>query len=329
VKAIAIYLLLAAGSTCTAQTEADQLIEQGHWKRARALVDARPMRDALTQFLLSQIHNAFGDRESPLPLAEKAVALDGSVGRYHRQVAEATGVMAQHSGLFQQLFLARRFKHEIDIAIALDPRDVQALHDLMEFYLLAPGIAGGDKDKARATAERIAHLDVVQGYLAQARLAEAAGDRLRQESALRKAVEAGPSHYRARVALADFLLAHGYWEGARKEASIAESIDGTRVDAYNVLASVFAHRGELGELDALLAVAEKEVPDDLTPHYRAAEVLESTGQDLNRSQRYFRRYLSLEAEGNAPTLADARAKAAEVSARIGAISGTRASPGPG
>jgi lipopolysaccharide biosynthesis regulator YciM len=207
--------------------------------------------------------------------------------------------MAQHSGMFQQLLLARRFKHEIDTAIALDPSDVQALRDLMEFYLLAPGIAGGDKDKARATAERIAHLDVIHGYLAQARLAEAAGDRLRQESALRKAVEAGPSYYRARVALADFLLAHGYWEGARKEASVAESIDGTRVDAYNVLASVYAHRGELGELDALLAVAEKEVPDDLTPYYRAAEVLESTGQDLNRSQRYFRRYLSLEAEGNA------------------------------
>ncbi|MEI9971831.1 MAG: hypothetical protein WDO73_07120, partial [Ignavibacteriota bacterium] len=121
--------------------------------------------------------NAFGDHDSPLSLAEKAVALDGAVAKYHRQVAEVTGVMAQHAGVFQQFLLARRFRREIDTALSLDGRDVQALRDLMEFYLLAPGIVGGDKEKAKALAARIADIDPVQGQLAHARLAEAAGDR--------------------------------------------------------------------------------------------------------------------------------------------------------
>jgi hypothetical protein len=50
----------------------------------------------------------------------------------------------------QQFVLARRLRHETDTALAQDARD------LMEFYLFAPSLVGGDKDKARATEERIA-----------------------------------------------------------------------------------------------------------------------------------------------------------------------------
>jgi hypothetical protein len=44
--------------------------------------------------------------------------------------------------------LQRRFRKEIDIAIILDPRDTQALRDLIEFYLLAPSVVGGDQRRA-------------------------------------------------------------------------------------------------------------------------------------------------------------------------------------
>jgi hypothetical protein len=64
------------------------------------------------------------------------------------RAAEALGVRVQHAGPIQQLFLARRFRREMDRAIALDPRDIQALRDLLEFYLLAPGVVGGDWKKA-------------------------------------------------------------------------------------------------------------------------------------------------------------------------------------
>ena len=296
-RGIARFALIAMVMPCAAQTQAEELIAAGHWKQARALVDARQTHDARTQFLLSQIHAAFDDRESPLPLAEKAVALDGRVARYHRQVAEVTGVMAQHAGLLQQILLARRFRHEIDIALALDPRDVQALRDSMEFYLLAPGIAGGDKDKGRAVAARIARVDAVEGHLAQARLAEVAGDRSRQENALRNAVEAGPSNYRARIALAQFLLSRADWDGARQQAEIAMDIDSTRVDTYSVLATAYASQSMTNELEAVLTMAEKRVPDDLSPYFRAGEVLSATGHDLDRAQRYLHRYLAVEPEG--------------------------------
>jgi len=176
---------------------------------------------------------------------------------------------------------------------------------------------------------RIAGVDAVQGYLAQARLPAAAGDPAREEAMLRKSVEAGPSHYRARVALAAFLLAHGNWEAAGQNAEIAVRIDGSRVDAYALLAAVHAHRGQTGDLEATLATAEKRVPDDLSPYYRAAEVLLAAGQDLERAERYLRRYLAAEPEGNTPTLSDASGKLRQILEKAKAISATRVTLGPG
>ena len=299
VKRLRLFLLclpaLAGG-----QTEAERLIEAGHWKRARALVEARLKEqpdDALATFLLSQIRNAFGDRKSPLPLAEKAVALDPGTAKYHRQLAEAIGVTAQHANVLQQLLLARRFRKEIDRAIELDPNDVQARRDLLEFYLVAPGIVGGDREHARETALEIASIHAAEGFLAQARLAGAG-----REPMLRKAIEAQPSNYRARVSLADFYLTANpaRLDDAERDAREAMRLDSSRVAAYEILAQVYARRGQWAELDSVLAAADREVPDDLTPHFRTAQALMAAGKDPARAERELRRYLTAEPEGNQP-----------------------------
>jgi hypothetical protein len=85
----------------------------------------------------------------------------------------------------------------------------------------------------------------------------------------------------------------------------------------------------LWTLEALLTAADRQVPDDLSPYYRAADVLSSAGRDLERAQQYFRRYLDAEPEGNAPTLPDARGKLAQVLAKRKEISATSALPAPG
>src|ERR1039458_368681 len=129
-----LLILCAVAIGRAEQSPAEKLIEAGHWKRARTLVETRLREapaDALSQFLLSQIRGAFGDRLTPLTLAEKAVSLDGRTAKYHRQLAEVLGVAAQHAGAFRQLLLARRFRGEIDVALSSDPRDLQALRDLL------------------------------------------------------------------------------------------------------------------------------------------------------------------------------------------------------
>jgi len=288
----------------------EKLIEEGHWKQARAIVEPwirQQPNDALANFLLSQIRNAFHDRQSPLGLAENAVRLDGGVAKYHRQVAEVLGVTAQHSGMVQQLFLAGRFKKEIDTAVSEDPNDLQALRDLMEFYLLAPGIAGGDKGKARAVAGRIGRVNAAEGYLAQARLAAFNDQPAEAEGLLRKAADAQPGSYRFRIAVARYYLGagHGNDDLAEKNADVAVSLDPGRAEGYAILATVSAARGNWTALEALLGRAQKAVPDDLTPYYRAAEAILRSGRELPRAEALLRKYLAGVPEGNAPTLSDA------------------------
>jgi len=315
-RGAALCALYSAAALFAAEpTPAEKLILEGHWKRARALVEARYRQapgDPLANFLLSQIRNAFGDRDSPPKLAGKAVTLAPNIAKYHRQMAEVIGVMAQQSNMLSQLFLARRFKHEIDTALSLDPRDVQALRDLMEYYLLAPGIAGGDQDKARATAARIAALDPCEGYLVEARLAGFRKEAGRVEDLLRNAVTADPANFRARETLAAWALAPEHLDLALAEQQGRESIarDPTHVTGYSILAEVYAARGSWSELDALLETGAKAVPDDLTPYYRAAARIIANGHDLPRAIRYLRQYLSQKPEGNEPTLADAQARLA-------------------
>jgi predicted Zn-dependent protease len=290
-----VCLVLLAASA----TPAEILIEAGHWKRARVLVETAILEDPndpLANFLLSQIRHAFGDDASPLPLAEKAVAVDGSVAKYHRQVAEAVGVAAQRANPVQQLFLARRFRKEIDRDLALDPEDVQAWRDLMEYYRLAPGIAGGDRTRAAAIARHIGSLDPAQGFLTQAELSPATAQDL-----YRKAVECRPRDYRARIALANSYLAkpHQNLAAAEEQAREAVRIDSGRVDSYAILARLYAEDGRWSDLDTLLETAERAVPDDLTPYYRAAEVAH---RDPERARRYLQHYLTQPPEGNEPIL---------------------------
>jgi len=307
------FALAVALASAAQEPTAERLIEEGHWKRARALVEQRlggQTDDPNALFLWSQIANAFGDRTAPLGLAEKAVRLDGGVARYHRQLAEVLGVTAQHPGMFQQVMLARRFRKEVDTALELDPRDAQAERDLLEFYLLARGILGGDIKKAETAARRIAALDAAEGYLAEARIAEFRKDAPQTEATLRHAAEVRPASYKAQIGLAEFYLTPGRAKPAAAEGlgRKALEVDRGRAGAYCVLAAVYAEQGNWSALEETLAGSQEAVADDRAPYYRAAEQLLASGREAVRAERYLHFYLAQEPEGNEPTAAAARAE---------------------
>ena len=290
---------------CSQQAGPEQLIQAGHWKRARALVESgsgQAADAAFTNFLLSQIRYAFGDHAAPLPLAEKAVVLNGGVGKYHRQLAEVLGVQAQHAGPFQQILLARRFRKEIGAAIDLDARDVQARRDLLEFYLLAPGIVGGDPHKAVEVAEQISGLDAPEGFLAKARIALFQKRTADAGALLRKAAQAQPPSYRAQIEFARFCLDPDHFDRQTAELAAKRALDSdrNRAEAYNILAEIYAGGGDWMPLDSILKEASQQNADDLAPFYYAADRVLRAGREPGRAERYLRTYLGQEAEGNEP-----------------------------
>jgi hypothetical protein len=58
-------------------------------------------------------------------------------------------------------------------------------------------------------------------------------------------------------------------------------------------------------MEAILAQSERNVPDNLAPHFAAARVLTERGIELGRAESYLRKYLMQPPEGNAPLHAHA------------------------
>ena len=241
---------------------AEALIEAGHWKRARAIVEPRVAanpRDAQAVWLLSRIKLAFGDLDGALVPAQEAVALEDGNSDYHLQLAEVYGEMAARASMFAAAGLAHKFKGELDASLARNPKNLDALDALMQYSYQAPGLMGGDKGKARSLADQLVQLSPVHGYLAEAELAREAKDEAKVEESFRQAVKADPKNYEAQTALAGFYtnLSRRNTEEAEKHARDALRLDPSRAKAYSILAKVLALERRWNELEAVLAASEK------------------------------------------------------------------------
>jgi len=312
---ISVSYLASPATAGAADSSLDALIQEGHWKRARPLAEqqyASHPDDARAAYQLSQVKEAFGDLDGALPLAEKAVSLDVSNAAYRYQLAAVCGEKADAASFFQKAGWAKRFKAEADKAAALDPKNVDARFALIEFYLQAPRLMGGDKSKAREMADEIARADAGEGYVAEIRLARENHDTATQAALCGRALTATIETYDALVGREGVSLAAScdlnppQSPGAPEQfARKAVKVDGGRVEAYVVLARWYARAARSQDLPSLLGEAEKMVPDDLSPYYAAGNALLAAGKDLPNSERYFLKYLSGEPEAGAPDLANA------------------------
>lgn len=295
----------------------EALIHAGHWKQVRAIAEKLAQQkpnDAYTFYLLAEEKQAFGDDNGALPLAEKAVALDGNNAAYHLCLAEIYGDMAEHAGIFKQISLGRSFKKEAEQAVALDPKNLDAKFDLLQFYLDAPGIIGGGKDKAYAEADEIAHISAVKGFMAEAQIAAHEKDTAKAQSFYEKAVQADPDDAEASASLASIYASDSQrrYDDATRLALQAIKSAPDRIGAYTVLATMYATEQKWKELDDDLAESSKNDPDDAGAFYQAGRMILTRGTDLSRAERYFREYLNQDPEAGEPPLAAAHWRLGEV-----------------
>jgi tetratricopeptide (TPR) repeat protein len=96
---------------------------------------------------------------------ERAIQLEPRNSLYHLWLGRADSERADRE---HSLSLARKVKKEFQAAVQLDPANIAARRDLLEYEVDAPWIAGGDKDDARKQVEAIAALDATDGRLARA-----------------------------------------------------------------------------------------------------------------------------------------------------------------
>jgi tetratricopeptide (TPR) repeat protein len=236
---------------------------------------------------------------------QRAVARDPGRSDVHDWLGRAYGIAAERAALVRQLELAVKARREFERAVALDPANLDAVEDLIEFQAQAPPLLGGSLDKALMHAADLERRDPLRGRLAHADvLLRRPGAKVGAgtEAALRELRGAAadfPSDLRPWLALAAALAQAGRYAGAFDALEAALRLDPDNADAHRQLARTAALSGRrLDRAEELLTRdLQRWPPGDgaalADGHYELAAVLERKG-DCTRAREHYQEALRLD-----------------------------------
>ena len=188
-----------------------KIVDDDKFEEAKAEVQALLARNATDDAALHCMGRIYMEMDKPgdaVGWFEKAVAVNDKLFIHHLWLANALGAQAPHTNRFKLPFLAHRVKSEFDKAVALDSSSVEARHGLVMYYSQAPGMFGGDMNKAKAQAREIEKLNAMRGHVEMAMLLEKDKDSLSAERELTAAIEAAPDSTLGYNSLAQFYRRH-------------------------------------------------------------------------------------------------------------------------
>lgn len=263
-----ISVLLAASPE---QDRARKLYEQTDYDSSLRMLQAVPVKDASTQALMGRCYYMQGDYKKASDALERAFTVDPQNAEYALWLGRSLGRRAETSSFLTAPGLASRARQYFEKSVQLNPRNLDALNDLFDYYLEAPGFLGGGFEKAKALAAQIASVNAGDGYLAEAKLAERRKQYSTAEQQLRRAVELAPQQVGRLIALAHFLT----------------------------------QQGRIPEAEQSLERAETIAPGNPRLMYARADLYVSTGRNLSVARNLLKRYLASNLTPDDPPRSDA------------------------
>ena len=255
------FWAVAAVCLTAASTDFDRALVLYQKTEYRAALDAlisTPQKDGPTWELIGKAYFQSGDFKKATEAFEKAIAANPSKSEYYHWLGRTYGRRAETSMPLTAPGHASKARQNFEKAVQLDPNNKEAVNDLFEYYLQAPGFLGGGFEKAAALANRIRELDPVEYHFAEARLAEKRKEFPKAEQQLRRAAELAPRE-------------------------VGRIID---------LAKFFAKHGRFSESDAAFKQAETIAPNDPQLLFERASVLIEANRNLNTARELLKRYLA-------------------------------------
>lgn len=263
---------LLAGTSADIQ-EAGKLYDETAYEASLRVLSSVPSSRPDAHFLAGKNHYQLNDYKKAQAALEQAVAADPGNSNYQLWLGRALGRRAETSSpLFAPRFAVKARQH-FEAAVRLDPDNLEALGDLFEYYISAPGFLGGGIDKAEAIAPRIAKLEAGEGHYSLYRLAEKRKKFDEAEQELRLAVSAAPLQVGRLIDLARFLAGQGRW----------------------------------AESEAAFESAQKIAPDD--PHllFGRAEIYVRSKRNLGAARQLLNQYLAAKLTPEDPPRSEAKA----------------------
>jgi tetratricopeptide (TPR) repeat protein len=213
--------------------------------------------DAASLNLLSRTYYAIEHWDDAVKNGEKAVNLSANTAEYHWWLGRAYGEKAASVNPLSAAGYAGKTRTQFELAVKLDPANVQARADLAEYYTEAPSVMGGGVDKARAQASEVAKYDQATSHWILAEIAEKEKRYPDAEKELQAAIKVAPNPAQ-------------YWMN---------------------LASFYRHRSRLDDMQKATAEALSQPNKSAEVYYNAAGELLQAGRDLSSASQYLQTYL--------------------------------------
>jgi len=228
-------------------------------------------------FLMRQFRN----EDDAVDHMERAVEINPASADYQYGLGAAYGTKAQNAGVIKQAFMAPKIKKAFQRAVELNPKLVEAHIGLAQYYWRAPGIMGGDMEKAWKEADAVIELDEIRGrpfkasiYVSEKKNTEAAqeiktltthrpnewrawraaGSFYLQNQMTNEAIESFEKYtvMRPDTAHSFYLLARTYVQkkDAEKALALAKkslTLDNDYMPAINILAQAYELKGQKKE----------------------------------------------------------------------------------
>jgi tetratricopeptide (TPR) repeat protein len=259
---------LAAGSSGLDQ--ARNLYNLTAFDESLRVLQSLPVKDAAVYDLMGRDYYMQGDYKRSTEFLERALAAEPGAAMHALWLGRAYGRRAESASIFTAPGLATKARQYLERAVELDPRNLDALADLFDYYVEAPGFLGGGMEKAQRTAAQLSLVSPAEGYLAEAKLAEKRNQYSTAETHLRKAVEVAPQQIGKLIELARFLV----------------------------------RQGRVQEADQSLARAERIAPNSFTLMLAKAELFIKTGRKP-QAREILHRYLSAQLTADDPPRSEA------------------------
>ena len=249
----ALALTVTLAFAASPADQARELYQRTDYEAALKILRPLPQKDAADYHLIGMCYYMQGDPKKAGDFFEKAVDLRPGESDYHLWLGRAFGRRAETSSFLTAPGYAAKARDSFEKAVHLDPRNMEAISDLFEYYLEAPGFLGGGLDRASKLAAHMAEVNPAEGHWAQSRLAEKRKQDRTAEEQLLRAIDLAPRQAGRVIDLAKLLAKTGRYQESDEAFRRAESISPGAPKILFARASVYIEtRRNLGLAKQLL-----------------------------------------------------------------------------
>jgi tetratricopeptide (TPR) repeat protein len=265
-------LLVMAGMACARDlTQAENLYKQTDFEGSLRLLDKQSSQ-APEIFLIGRNYFMQGDFKKATDSFQKATTLAPANSEYMDWLGRTYGKRAETSNILAAPGFASKARQAFEKSVELDPKNNDALSDLFDYYLEAPGFLGGGYDKAKAVTDKLAVIDPAEAYFERAKLAQK-----------KKEYQSAETHMRQAIAVAPHEVGH-----------------------LIALARLLANQGRQRESDAVFLEAQRVNPNAPRVWFARADVLIKQKRNLDEAKQLLEKYMSASLTVDDPPKEEAR-----------------------